>query len=368
MRVVTSSRFGYPVAFAEDAFGESPVLAETLKKVTGSETPRILIVADMNVVQRTEGLGSKIGRYVNAHGVSLAGSPVVIAGGEKIKADNLQSALKVVSAILESRMGRTDCVVAIGGGTLLDVAGYAAAQARGGVRLVRLPTTPAAMMDAAFADYAAVDSLNVKDALRVPSVPDAVVIDFLFARTVLDGVWRGGIGEAVRQAAVLDAAFMRKLVKLAAPYRDRDPQALAEVVKGTVAIRGRKGPSGFAEWSAARLEAMSGYKLPHGYAVAIAICLDMAYAVERGLVREKDRETVCGVLRECGALDGLAHSRHLIGQTDGVLCGLDAWRLSAVQEGLPLPAGLGKLLLEKDPDRTVYRKVLKDFVSVATDA
>ena len=80
--------FSYPVEFVEDAFGASDVLADTLRKVTGSDEPRVLIVADMNVVQRIEGLGSKIGRYVQEHGIRLAGSPVVIAGGEKVKADN----------------------------------------------------------------------------------------------------------------------------------------------------------------------------------------------------------------------------------------------------------------------------------------
>ena len=65
------SCFNYPVEFAEDVFGESDVLADTLKKITGSDEPKVLIVADMNVVQRVEGLGSKIGRYVKEHGIRL---------------------------------------------------------------------------------------------------------------------------------------------------------------------------------------------------------------------------------------------------------------------------------------------------------
>ena len=362
---MTTKKFGYPVEFVEDVFGESPVLAKVLKGVTGSDEPRILLVADLNVVQRTEGLGAKIGRYVNAHGIRLAGSPVVIAGGEKIKADNLQSALKVVSAMLDAKLGKTDCVVVLGGGTLLDVAGYAAAQARGGVKVVRVPTTPAAMMDAAFADYAAVDSLNVKDALRVPSTPAAVLVDIRFADTVLDGVWRGGIGEAVRIAAARDAAFMRKLVKLAPAYRDRDRSALAEIVEGCVSVRAKKGPTALAGWAAARLESMSGYKLPHGYAVSIGIGVDTAYAVGRGRLAQKDREAILGVLETCGALDGLAHSRHLLGQAENVLFGLDAWLLSSSEPGWTVLSGLGKSDVEEAPDREVYQAVLGEYVSVA---
>ena len=269
------SCFSYPVEFTEDAFGESAVLADTLRKVTGSDEPKVLIVADMNVVQRMEGLGSKIGRYVQEHKIRLAGSPVVIAGGEKVKADNLQSALKIVSEMLSAKIGRNDAVLAIGGGTLLDVAGYAAAQVRGGVKIVRMPTTPAAMMGAAYADYAAVDSATVKDALRVPSVPAAVVIDTSFAASVLDGVWRGGIGESVRLAVAADAALLKKVEAVAEDYRGRDMSALATIVREVQAVRAKKGGTQLGQWAALRLESMSGYKLPHGYAVPIGLCIDL---------------------------------------------------------------------------------------------
>ena len=360
--------FSYPVEFVEDVFGESAVLADVLKKATGSDEPRVLIVADLNVVQRTEGLGSKIGRYVQAHGLCLAGSPVVMAGGEKIKTDNLQGVLKVVSAILAAKLGRNDVVLAIGGGTVLDVAGYAAAQVRGGTRIVRLPTTPAAMMDAAFADYAAVDSATVKDALRVPSVPSAVIIDTRFAATVLDGVWRGGIGEAVRLAVASDAALLKTVVKYAPAYRERDLSAFSEIARAVCAVRAKKGASSFALWSALRLEAMSGYKLPHGYAVPIGICVDLGYAVEKGQVKAKACDEVVELLRASGALDGLQHSRHLLGQADSLLLGIDAWLLSVLVPGLEIPSPVGKTALDESPDRALFTKAFSRLVSSPSGA
>ena len=351
--------FSYPVEFAEDAFGGSAVLADTLRKVTGSDEPKVLIVADMNVVQHTEGLGSKIGRYVQEHKICLAGSPVVIGGGEKIKADNLQSALKIVSEMLSAKVGRNDVVLAIGGGTLLDIAGYAAAQVRGGVKLVRMPTTPAAMMDAVFAEYAAVDSATVKDALRVPSDPAAVVIDTGFASTVLDGVWRGGIGEAVRLAVALDATLLKKVEALAEAYRGRDMSALGGIVKAVHAVRAKKGGTSFAQWAACRLESLSGYKLPHGYAVSIGICIDLGYAAEKGLLKPADRDRVVALLGSCGALDGLAHTRGHLSKAEDLLSGLDAWALSSGVSAIAIPHGIGKIGEEPDPDREVYGAVLK---------
>lgn len=355
----------YPVEFVEDVFGESSALADIIRKRSGSDEPRILLVADMNVVHRTEGLGTKIGRYLQTHGITLAANPVVIAGGEKAKADNLQSALKVVSAILEAKLGANDCVVALGGGSLLDVAGYAASQVRGGIGIVRIPTTVAAMIDGAFAEYAAVDSVNVKDALRVSSFPAAVLIEPVFANTILDGVWRGGIGEAVRLAVSYDGSFFKKIVKRADTFRNRDFDSMVELVKEAATIRRKKGVSTLADWCASRLESMSGYKLPHGYAVSIGICVDCEYSVRKGWLKEADRDAVRSVLDELGALDGLNHSKHLLMQADNVLLGLDAWKLSTGSAEISVPAGIGKLKPEAEPDRELMGEVLQGLCQSA---
>lgn len=357
----------YSVLFAEDVFAEdNPAFANLLKELTGSDEPRVLMVADGNVVQRTEGLGTRIGKYVQTYGIKLAATPIVLGGGEKIKSDNLQSAQKVMAAALEAKVGAADVMLAMGGGTILDVAGYVSAQVRGGVKLVRMPTTVAAMLDAAFAEEAALDSPVVKNALRVPCPPAAVVIDPKFAATVLDGVWRGGIGEAVRQAAVRDGALMKKLVKSVEALKNRDMAVMGEIVRACAESRVKKGGSDFALWSAHRLESMSGYKLPHGYAVPMGICIDCAYAVEKGLMKEEDQETICRVLADCGALDGLAHSHHLMTQPDSILFGLDAWRLATGREAVLVPAGVGKSQLVEAPDREAFKKVIKEFHDAST--
>ena len=348
----------YPVEFVEDIFGESSVLADTLKKVTGSDKPRILLVADMNVVHHIDGIGTKIGKYINEHNISLAGSPVVLAGSEKIKTDKLQSALRVVSAILDTKLGVADCVVALGGGAILDVVGYAASQVRGGISVVRVPTTPAAMMDAAFAEYSAVDSDNIKDALRVANIPKAVLIDTSFANTVLEGVWRAGIGEAVRLAAACDSSLMKKIIKHAEAYRNREPKALEEIVKTTVATRLKKGATSLGLWCAMRLESMSGYKLPHGYAVSIAICIEALYAKEIGMLKEADCNTITNTLMVCGALDGLGPSKYLFGKPDSIMLGLDAWRLVTGSEAIEVLTGIGKSKGAETPDRDAMIRAL----------
>ena len=359
----------YPVHVTEDVFAEgNGILAGVLKTVTGSETPRVALVADSNVVQRTTGLGTKIGRYFQAHGITLAASPTVMQGGERSKSDYSQCAGRVAGALVDAKIGVKDAVIALGGGTLLDVASYAAAQARGGIPLVRIPTTAAAMIDGAFAEVAALDAPAVKDAYRIPALPAAVIVDPLFAKTVLDGVWRAGYGEAVRFAAVHAATLMRKLAKRAEAVRGRDYDAMRETIAECVEARGTEPTAPFALWCAGRLEAMSGYKLPHGYAVAIAICIDCAYAVKTGRMKEADQELVCRALADCGALDALSHSHHLLAKTESLLLGLDAWALATGSETIPLPGALGKSVEEQRPDRAVYTEVIADFLAVSRDS
>ncbi len=355
------------VEISENLFSmENPTVEEALKTI--SAKPRVMLVADMNVVQRTAGLGTAIGKYVTERGIELAGAPVVVGGGEKIKSDDLQTVRRLARAILEAKIGAGDVVMILGGGTLLDVAGYASAQVRGGVNIVRVPTTPAAMIDAAFSMTAAIDSANIKDALKAASRPSAILIDPTFAETVLDGVWRGGVGELVRYAAALDAPLMKKVAKAAESLHERDMAAFTALLPELAASRLKKGSTGFAQWGAARLESMSSYKLPHGYAIPIAICIDCAYAVATGVLKEDDQEFICRALADLGALDGLPHSHHLLSQADNILYGLDSWRLSTGRDAIDVPCGIGKLTTVETPDREIFKKVIKDFLAVSTGA
>ena len=349
----------YPVEFAKDAFGESDALSKVLLGVRGDAVaPRVFIVADQNVVQRTEGLGTKIGRYVRDHGIELAGSPAIVGGGEKAKLDDARSALMVASDMLRAGVARGDAVLAIGGGSVLDVAGWAAAQVGGGLPVVRMPTTPEAMLDAAFADYAALDAPWVKDAIRVRSVPAGVVVDTTFASTVLDGVWRGGIGEAVRIGLARDAAFFKKVLSYASAYRERDEATLEEIVGGAYAVRTKKGGTSFALWSAMRLQAMSGWKLPHGYAVSIGVLVDVAYAAAAGVVKEEVRDAILDFFDECGTLDGLAHSQYLLNHADDLMAGIDEWRRLSPDVPVEALAGVGKAKAPGALDPDICREAL----------
>ena len=90
-----------------------------------------------------------------------------------------------------------------------------------------------------------------------------------------------------------------------------------------------------------------------------------SYSVAKGWMQEEDQETVCRALYECGSLDGLLHSRHLLTQPDGIVGGLDEWRRATGSEAISVPGGIGVARTEPEPDREVFRKVVKDFLEVS---
>ena len=367
IKIKYSGSEGFSVKFVSDAFGDDDTLANALRNATGADTPRVLLVADANVVNQSEGLGMKIGRYVKTHGIELAGPPIVLGGGEKLKSDRGQSSGRLLHSALEAKIGVNDVMLAMGGGAMLDVAGYVAAQVRGGVKLVRMPTTPAAMASGALADSACINSINVKDAAKIKSVPSAVIIDTQFAKTVLPGVYNGGFGEIVRMGVANDKKLFDMVTGNLDAIANRDIDFLGEIVRKAVAVFAKRAENGFALWGAMRLQSMSLYKLPYGYAIPMGVCIDASYAVEKGYLKKADLDKILEPLQIIGAMEGIMHSGHIISNTPSVLCGLDSWRLATGSNAIAIPHKIGACQIEENPDREVFEKVLKDMVKICAN-
>ena len=174
---------------------------------------------------------------------------------------------------------------------------------------------------------------------------------------MLDGVWRGGFAAAVRQAVTTDGAFVNLLAEMAPTFRDRAPDSLERLAKTAYESRLAKGGDTFGEWAAMRLEAMSSYKLPHGYALALGVLIDSYFANGQGWLKDADLALVEKMLSDSGAKEGASHSRHLVQQTDSLLAGLSVWQLSH-PDGIVVPAGLGKARKVENPDRAAMKSAL----------
>jgi 3-dehydroquinate synthase len=192
-------------------------------------------------------------------------------------------------------------VIAIGGGAVLDVTGYAAATAHRGIRLVRVPTTVLSQDDSAVGVKNGVNAFGTKNYFGTFAPPFAVLNDFRFLATLETRDWLGGLSEAVKAALIRDAAFFAELESLAPRLVGRDEAAMEHVVRRSAAIHlthianggdpfelGASRPLDFGHWAAHRLEHLTDHRLRHGEAVAIGVALDSTYACLTGCLAVPD--------------------------------------------------------------------------------
>ena len=291
--------FRYPVHFTQRLFSpDNPLFADVLGR--GNRPHKILVVLDAGVARRHPKLEADITRYCSAYKnqLSLVRPPLVVEGGEGVKNDPTAVA-NVHDAVHRFGLDRHAFVVVIGGGAVIDMAGYAAATAHRGVRLVRVPTTVLSQNDSAVGVKNSVNAFGKKNFLGTFAPPYAVLNDSDFLTTLSDRDWLGGISEAVKVALLKDAAFFDWIEAHAQDLVERDMDAMRYLVYRCAELHlhhiassgdpfefGSSRPLDFGHWAAHKLEALSNYETRHGEAVAVGIALDSSYAYLRGMLDE----------------------------------------------------------------------------------
>jgi 3-dehydroquinate synthase len=262
----------------------------------------VVFVVDAGVAAAHPALLGAIGHYGRHHGdaLRLAAPVLVIPGGETVK-DGTHYVDAVHQLIHDAALCRHSYVVAVGGGAVLDVVGYAAATAHRGIRLVRMPTTVLAQDDSGVGVKNGVNAFGKKNYFGTFAAPFAVINDLGFLTTLLHRDWLGGVSEAIKAALIRDAGFFSFIERHAAALVARDAATMAEVVRRSAALHlahiagggdpfelGSSRPLDFGHWAAHKLEQLSDHRIRHGEAVAIGIALDGTYAHLSGSLPERD--------------------------------------------------------------------------------
>ena len=291
--------FRYPVAFTENLFATSqPLFVETFPE---GQLARVFFVLDSGVVAHHPELISQIKVYVAAQSsrLALVGEPLVVAGGEACK-NNPEAYQQVVEATNSFGIDRHSYLVALGGGAVLDMAGFAAAISHRGIRLVRIPTTVLSQNDSAVGVKNSINAFGKKNYLGTFTPPFAVLNDFTFLESLEDRDWRSGISEAVKVALIKDLDFFEWLEKEAAALARREMEPMKTHIIRSAQHHmthiagadpfefGSSRPLDFGHWAAHKLEKLSDFRIRHGEAVAIGIALDSAYSYLQGRIDKAD--------------------------------------------------------------------------------
>ncbi len=297
---------------------------------------------------------------------------VVLPPGEATKC--FAQLASLCERLLEMGLERRDLVIALGGGVIGDLTGFAASIVRRGVRFVQIPTTLLAQVDSSVGGKTAINTPQGKNLVGSFHQPSLVLADIDLLATLPRREFRAGYAEAAKYGMIGDAAYFDWLEHNWEAVASRDADALARAVR--VAVQGKADIVARDETETGdrmllnlghtfghALEAWAGYsdRLLHGEAVAIGICLAFRLSQELGFVGNNSVARVEAHLAATGLptrIADIAGASRPDAATLLKIMGQD----KKVQDGrltLILARGIGEAFITRDVAAETVRAFLK---------
>ena len=282
----------YPVVVGRQMV---PTLLARLRELFPKRRP--FVISDANL-QKSGWLDKLISK-------DTVGKFVIDPAGEDSKTWATVGA--IIEAMEALSLGRDTLVVGLGGGTVGDMAGFAASVFKRGVPVVHIPTTTVAQADSAIGGKTGVDSSLSKNAFGTFHHPAGVYIDVATLATLNDRQFRAGLVESVKHALIADASYFAFLEQNLDAILARDLDRLEQIAGFNCRIKGSVVQADPTETNQRRLlnyghtighavESAAGYTLLHGEAVAIGIAAVLQIEKQMGLADADRIERICALL------------------------------------------------------------------------
>jgi 3-dehydroquinate synthase len=299
---------------------------------------------------------------------------VLLSAGEGTKSySNLET---VAEAILQSRIERGDLVIALGGGVIGDLAGFAAAVVRRGVDFVQIPTTLLAQVDSSVGGKTGINSPQGKNLIGAFHQPALVLADLKTLDTLPAREFRAGYAEVAKYGLINDAKFFEWLEK---NWREvfaggaARAKAVATSCKAKAAIvardereRGERALLNLGHTFGHALEAATGYsdRLLHGEGVALGMVLAFKLSAKLKFCKPADVTRVVKHLENAGLPVRLSQIPGALPGPDGLIA-LMAQDKKVVRGKLVfiLARGIGKAFVAKNVDPKILREILKEALA-----
>jgi 3-dehydroquinate synthase len=261
---------------------------------------------------------------------------VSLPDGEQHK--TLEVTSRVFDALVSNRMNRDACVVALGGGVVGDIAGFAAACYQRGVDFVQVPTTLLAQVDSSVGGKTGVNHPGGKNLIGAFFQPRAVVSDTATLGTLPPRELRAGLAEVIKYGLIADPPFLDWLETHLAALLALDPDALAHAVRRSCEIKaeivaadehehGRRALLNLGHTFGHAIETAAGYgEWLHGEAVAAGMLLAVDLSRRLGWLADDEVARVQDLLRRTGLPGaappiGASRALELMGMDKKVLAG-----------------------------------------------
>lgn len=213
---------------------------------------------------------------------------LILPSGESIKSRAIKE--KIEDALIERGFGRESCLVAIGGGALLDLVGFVASTYCRGISFVSVPTTLLAMTDASIGGKTGVNVEEAKNWIGAFHHPRKIFIDLMLLKTLPDRHFLYGLAETVKHGIIADHALFAFLESHAEEILQRKSIILQEMVLRSCNIKksivekdpyeneGYRRILNFGHTIGHAIETLSEYRCPHGQAVIMGMRIEAEIA------------------------------------------------------------------------------------------
>jgi 3-dehydroquinate synthase len=226
LRVVLSGNSGdrsYPIHIGAGLLDRAELYAPHLRGTAAIVTNEV--VAPLYLARVRKAIESAGARVVD----------IAVSDGEQAK--GWETLNRVFDWLLEARLGRDALIVALGGGVVGDLAGFAAATYQRGVDFLQIPTTLLAQVDSSVGGKTAINHLLGKNMIGAFHQPRAVLSDVATLDTLPDRELRAGLAEVIKHGVALDAPFVDWLEQNMTKLLARDRAALAHAVRRSCELK-----------------------------------------------------------------------------------------------------------------------------------
>lgn len=245
--------------------------------------------------------GEALLQHLKAFGLTV--SLLSFPAGEIHKTRETKAALE--DQLFQLQCGRDTCLIALGGGVVLDIVGFIAATYCRGVPVIYLPTTLLAMVDASLGGKTGVNTAYGKNLIGTISSPHSVVADVNMLATLPDAEWKNGCVEMLKHALLKDHSQFEALYQ----FRYEVNDSLCDVVFENALIKkniveqdekenGIRQLLNLGHTIGHAIETIENYALSHGEAVAIGLLVEGYISTRLGLLKETDLLEIDSLLRK----------------------------------------------------------------------
>jgi 3-dehydroquinate synthase len=289
----------YPIYIGTDLIGDEMLLA---RHIGGSQVAVITneIVRDIAL----EGLEAAL------HGINVRVDVLALEDGESRK--NLATYAAIMDFLVEKKHNRTTTLIALGGGVVGDITGFAAATYQRGVNFIQVPTTLLAQVDSSVGGKTAVNHPSGKNLIGAFHQPVAVLADTGVLKTLPIRELRAGLAEVVKYGVIAEAAFFSRLEGHVDELLGLDGEVLTHAIARSCEIKaeivaederetGKRALLNYGHTFGHAIESLTGYgELLHGEAVAIGMVMGADFGVRSGVLDADSGKKIKALVRRFG--------------------------------------------------------------------